>query len=156
MPHLHDRIDFTAEVFIVYQQTVLLRKHDKYGIWLSVGGHIELSEDPNEAVIREAKEETGLLISLDGRLRPPVSVDSAGYTELIPPYFLNRHRISPTHEHVTMTYFATTQTNLIHPPKEREKSSGFRWYTRDELEKDDAVIPRVKYHALQALEKLSY
>ena len=60
MPHLHEKIDFTAEVFIVYQNKVLLRKHDKYKMWLSVGGHIELDEEPNQAAVREVKEEAGL------------------------------------------------------------------------------------------------
>jgi len=53
MPHIHDKIDFTVEVFIVHNNKVLLRKHDKYKIWLSVGGHIELNEDPNQAAIRD-------------------------------------------------------------------------------------------------------
>ena len=93
MPHIHDKIDFTVEVFIVYNQKnflknpllppkggsligdfsytwkflgfskepppkgggfqpfennkVLLRKHDKYKLWMSIGGHNELNEDPN-------------------------------------------------------------------------------------------------------------
>ena len=45
MPHIHDKIDFTVEVFVVYKNKVLLRKHDKYKLWLSVGGHIELEDD---------------------------------------------------------------------------------------------------------------
>ncbi len=36
MPHIHEKIDFTAEVFIVNSDKVLLRKHDKYKFWLSV------------------------------------------------------------------------------------------------------------------------
>jgi 8-oxo-dGTP pyrophosphatase MutT (NUDIX family) len=61
MPHIHEKIDFTAETFIVYKNKVLLRLHDKYKFWASVGGHIELHEDPNEAAVREAKEEVGLI-----------------------------------------------------------------------------------------------
>lgn len=53
MAHIHEKIDFTVEVFVVFQNKVLLRKHDKYKIWLSVGGHIELDEDPNQAALRE-------------------------------------------------------------------------------------------------------
>lgn len=52
MPHIHEKIDFTAEVFVVYKNKVLLRLHDKYKIWLSVGGHIELHEEPNQAAVR--------------------------------------------------------------------------------------------------------
>ena len=64
MPHIHEKVDFTAEVFIVHNNRVLLRQHDKYKLWLSVGGHIELDEDPNQAAVREVKEETGYEITV--------------------------------------------------------------------------------------------
>jgi len=156
MAHLHEKIDFTVEVFVVYQNTVLLRKHDKYKIWLSVGGHIELNEDPNEAAIREVKEEVGLDIALDNNLLPQTHENSDAYKELIPPYFLNRNRMSPTHEHVTFTYFAESQTDVITELVEREKSTGCRWFTKGDLQNDREIIPHVKYYALQALEKLSH
>ena len=55
MPHIHEKIDFTVEVFVVHNGRVLLRKHDKLKFWLSVCGHIELDEDPNQAAVREVK-----------------------------------------------------------------------------------------------------
>ena len=64
MPHIHEKIDFTVEVFIVYKNKVLLRMHDKHKIWLSVGGHIELDEDPIQAAICEVKEKLGLMLKL--------------------------------------------------------------------------------------------
>ena len=69
MPHIHEKIDFTVEVFIVHKDKVLLRMHDKYKKWMSVGGHIELHEDPVEAAHREVKEEVGLDIELVGNPR---------------------------------------------------------------------------------------
>lgn len=45
MPHIHDKIDFTADVFIVHKNKVLLCMHDKYHMWLCVGGHIELTDN---------------------------------------------------------------------------------------------------------------
>ncbi|MBI2053557.1 MAG: NUDIX domain-containing protein, partial [Candidatus Sungbacteria bacterium] len=92
MPHIHEKVDFTVEVFMVYGDKVLLRKHDKYKIWLSVGGHIELDEDPNEAAIREVKEEVGLDIVLADDLLP-FRHESDAYRELIPPKFLNKNKI---------------------------------------------------------------
>jgi len=59
MPHIHDKIDFTVEVFIVHKNKVLLRMHDKFHIWCSIGGHIELDEDPIEAAYRKVKEGVG-------------------------------------------------------------------------------------------------
>ena len=56
MPHIHEKIDFTVGVFVVHKNKVLLRKHDKYHLWLDVGGHVELNEDPTEAAVREVKE----------------------------------------------------------------------------------------------------
>ena len=61
MPHIHKKIDFTVEVFVVYKDKVLLRMHDKHHIWLSVGGHIELGEDPVEAAKREVKRKLSLI-----------------------------------------------------------------------------------------------
>ena len=56
MAHIHEKIDFTASVYIVFENKVLLRLHDKYNLWLGVGGHIELDEDANAALLREVKE----------------------------------------------------------------------------------------------------
>ena len=112
MPHIHEKVDFTVEVFVVYKNTVLLRKHDKYKVWLSVGGHVEIDEDPNQAAIREVKEEAGLDAVLDNSLQTFTKNDQ-DYHELIPPYFVNRHRINAKHEHVTLTYFAKSGTNKI-------------------------------------------
>lgn len=153
MPHLHDKIDFTVEVFIVYKNKVLLRRHDKYKIWLSVGGHIELDEDPNEASVREVKEEVGLDIVLDDGLREFKQEDET--KELIPPYFLNRNRVSPTHEHITLVYFATSRSDKISETIEAEKSEDCRWFTKEELLANKELAPNVKLYALKALQKLS-
>jgi 8-oxo-dGTP diphosphatase len=152
MPHTHDLIDFTVEVFIVHKNKVLLRKHDKLKIWLSVGGHIELNEDPVEAAIREVREEVGLKIKLDDRLKPAYKNDKT--TELIPPYFLNRNRINPNHEHITFVYFATANTFQLVQGIE-EQSEECRWYTKEEIMQSSEIIPNIKFYALKALELLS-
>ena len=154
MPHIHEKIDFTASAFIVYKNTVLLRKHDKYDIgWLDVGGHIELDEDPTEAVIREVREEVGLDIKLVGT--PILFKDAPDEKDLIPPRFLNRHRINPTHEHVDMVYFAIADTNIV-TQGEKEQSEEVRWFSKDELSNPQLKIKeRVRYYALKALEEIS-
>ncbi len=150
MPHIHDKIDFTVEVFVVYQNKVFLRKHDKYKIWLSVGGHIELDEDPNQAAIREVKEETGLVVELIGKAES-FSHEPEGYKELVPPEFLNRHRINDSHEHVTLVYFAITQSNKITQGKS-EISDECRWFTEEELEDPRyGVKSSIKFYAQNAL-----
>ncbi len=150
MPHINDLIDYTVEVFIVYENKILLRKHDKYRKWLSVGGHIELHEDPVEAAIREVREEIGLEIELDEKLKPSYKKDST--TDLIPPYFLNRHRINSNHEHVTFVYFAKASTDKIVQGMENELSEECKWFTKEEIEQNKEITPNIKFYALRALE----
>lgn len=153
MPHIHTLIDYTVEVFIVHKNRVLLRKHDKFKMWLGVGGHVELNEDPNQAAIRETKEEVGLDIILDNRLLEFRQKDKT--KELIPPFYLNRNRISKTHEHLTLVYFARTKSSKIIEPSNHEKSEECRWFTKKEVMNDKTIVPNIKFYALKALEKLS-
>ena len=158
MPHLHDKIDFTAEVFIVHDRRVLLRKHDKYGLWLSVGGHIELHEDPNEAAVREVREEVGLDVTLIGEdaVTGEGEVNSDTYRELVPPRFLNRHRISDTHEHLALTFFAHLAPQQALTPAEEikspagERSDGLSWFSEQELNSLE-ITERVRRYAKAAL-----
>lgn len=150
MPHIHEKIDFTVEVFITHNNQVLLRKHDKYNIWLGVGGHIELDEDPNQAAVREVKEEVGLDIELIDKLRP-FKLTTNNYTELIPPFFLNRHQINEQHEHIALTYFAKSQSQTVNG-SQTEIAKGLRWFTKEELENSSEISESILYYALQALE----
>ena len=103
MAHIHEKIDFTVAIFVVHDGKVLLIHHRKLDKWLPLGGHIELDEDPEQAALREAKEESGLDVELLGE-RPPTT--SPGTRALIAPRFLDIHRISDTHEHIGMIYWA--------------------------------------------------
>lgn len=153
MPHIHEKIDFTAEVFIVYQDKVLLRIHDKYKKWLSVGGHVELDEDPNQAAVREVEEEVGLEVRLYHHPSHQ-AVEQQGYKELIPPEFMNIHRINDTHQHISLVYFATSDTDQL-ILSEDERSDGCRWFTKEELDQPQYGIDEtIKKYAKTALEKL--
>jgi 8-oxo-dGTP pyrophosphatase MutT (NUDIX family) len=151
MPHIHEKIDFTVEVFIVHKNKVLLRMHDKFHIWLSVGGHIELTEDPTEAAIREVKEEVGLDIIITGELVPSAQGD---FKPLLTPKYLCRHYVSDTHEHVCFVYFATSDSDAIVDSVSDHERSDTRWVTKEELEAMN-LVPNVKFYAQKALEELS-
>jgi len=103
MAHIHEKIDFTVAIFVVHDGKVLLIHHRKLDKWLPLGGHIELDEDPEQAALREAKEESGLDVELIGE-RPPTT--SPGTRALVAPRFLDIHRINATHEHIGMIYWA--------------------------------------------------
>jgi 8-oxo-dGTP pyrophosphatase MutT (NUDIX family) len=103
MSHLHEKIDFTVAIFVVHDEKILLIHHCQLDQWLPLGGHIELDEDPEQAALREAKEESGLAVELLGE-RPPTT--GPGTRALIAPRFLDIHRINDTHQHIGMMYWA--------------------------------------------------
>lgn len=57
------------------------------------------------------------------------------YKELIPPMFVNRHRINTTHEHVCFTFFARAKTDVLRLTQGSEKSENVKWLTLDEVER---------------------
>ena len=151
MAHLHEKVDFTVEVFIVFEDKVLLRRHDKYDKWLGVGGHVELDEEPNQAAIREVKEEVGLEVELIDRSRR-LQIEDSGYSELIPPRYMNIHDINTTHKHVAMIYFAKSESDEV-IEKEGEQSKGYKWMTKADLEKNEENVSEViRFYATRALE----
>lgn len=147
MAHIHEKIDFTASVFIVKGNAVLFHKHKKIGLWLPPGGHVELDEDPNQAAMREAKEETGLDIELFGNSRLPQQ-PTDGTVDLIPPMFLNRHRMGESHEHIDFVYFARPVGGELHA----EDGGEMIWVGERELvENEKGIRDNVRSYALAAL-----
>ena len=153
MPHIHEKIDFTAEAFIVYKDKILLRMHDKLKVWMSVGGHIELDEDPVQAVVREAKEEVGLDIKVVGKTMP-VENEIYNYREIPAPRHLGRHGFQGTeHEHVVFVYYALSDTSEIKDSHSHHERTNARWVNMEELAKMD-LLPNVRFYAEEALKEL--
>ena len=50
----------TASGLIVGRRGVVLHRHRLLGAWVAPGGHVDADEQPWEAAVREAREETGL------------------------------------------------------------------------------------------------
>lgn len=151
MPHLHELIDFTVAIFVVRDSRVLVIHHRKLGKWLPLGGHIELDEDPEMAALREAREESGYEVELVGE-RPPTT--EPGTRALIAPRFLDIHRISDSHEHIGMIYFARVKGGALDLAEEEHHD--IRWVTATEL---DALQPpmsnAVKWYCRTAIRELS-
>lgn len=150
MPHLHEKIDFTVAVFVVHEGRVLVVHHRKLDRWLPLGGHIELEEDPEQAALRETLEESGLEVELVGE-RPPTT--EPGTRALIAPRFLDIHRISDTHEHIGMIYFARPRAGAV--ALAEAEHHDIRWCTPEDL---DALQPpmsnAVKWYCRAALREV--
>ena len=160
MPHIHEKIDYTADALIVHGERVLLRMHEKYHMWLAVGGHIELNEDPTQALIREVKEEVGLDVTLVVEPRHAIHdfyPDDPTFHWLIPPRFMNRHKISNTHQHISLYYFATSESTEIRPA-EGEPITDCHWFSLAELDDPswNVVCPHMRFYAQQALIEVAH
>ncbi len=151
MAHIHEKIDFTVAIFVVHEGKVLLIHHRKLDKWLPLGGHIELDEDPEAAALREAREESGLEVELLGE-RPPTTED--GTRALITPRFLDIHRISATHEHIGMIYWARPKQGSLVLSKEEHHD--LRWCSSADLDQLQPVMSNaVKWYCRQAIHEVS-
>ena len=58
-----DPVHVTASALVVAMRGTVLHLHKRLNMWLQPGGHIEHGEDPPAAALREATEETGLVVA---------------------------------------------------------------------------------------------
>jgi len=163
MAHIHEKIDFTVAIFVVHDGKILLIHHRKLDKWLPLGGHIELEEDPEQAALRETKEESGLDVELLGE-RPPTT--SPGTRALIAPRFLDIHRINDTHEHIGLIYWARpagssrgddrTAQRAVPTTLATAEHHDIRWCSVADLEKlQPPMSAAVKWYCLKAIEEIS-
>ena len=156
MGHIHELYDFTASAFIVHEGKVLLLHHKKLKTWLQPGGHVELNEDPEMALWREIKEETGLtkkvltIIQLQSHKLP--SHGSSSQKRLPLPFDLNVHLFSNEtgHKHIDFCYLMKSSTDKI--AQNLTESNDLRWFSRSEIEEiANQLIPDIYSRALFAL-----
>jgi 8-oxo-dGTP pyrophosphatase MutT (NUDIX family) len=151
MAHIHKKIDFTVAVFIVKNGKVLLVHHRKLNKWLPIGGHIELDEDPEQAALREAREESGFEVELVGE-RPPTS--EPGTRALIAPRFLDIHRITDSHEHIGLIYWARPRNGAM--TLASAEHHDICWRTSEQLDElTPSMSNAVKWYCRKAIEELS-
>jgi 8-oxo-dGTP pyrophosphatase MutT (NUDIX family) len=151
MAHIHEKIDFTVAIFVVRDAKILLIHHRKLEKWLPLGGHIELDEDPEQAALREAKEESGLEVELLGE-RPPTTGE--GTRALIAPRFLDIHWITDSHEHIGMIYWARPKNGTL--TLANEEHNDIRWCSLHDLEMlEPRMTEAVKWYCRQAIKEVA-
>lgn len=131
MAHLHELIDFTIAAYIVHKGKVLFVYHSGLSRWLPLGGHIELDENPEQALFRELKEETGL-----GKFDLVVMSDKPDYKSdeqrfLYTPNQLDIHRINEKHWHVGIIYFIRSSTDKVH--LQEDEHNEIEWLSTEDL-----------------------
>lgn len=147
--HIHEKIDLTIAAYLVHKGKVLLLHHKELDKWLPVGGHVELDEDTDEALLREIGEECGLAekdLEFTGS-RPDIKSTKF----LMTPQFVDIHKISGTHRHICLEYFVKAKTDKVMLAKNEHHA--LRWFSASELESAE-LIPNVRFLAKEALRTL--
>lgn len=147
---------FTVSIYIVHKDKVLLHVHKKYGMLLPLGGHIEANELPEEACIREVKEESGLIINLyNADLDSPFrnAIEESDGKFIVRPMHMVHGQAEINHYHIDLSYYATTDSNHVVPLE--GESNLLYWYTKEELSKVKNAPQDVIVMANEALELLS-
>jgi 8-oxo-dGTP diphosphatase len=130
------RKHFTVTGFVVHGDKTLLLWHPYMRAWVPPGGHIEPDEDPQEAVLREIREETGLEVC-PFPVEQPLSLE---YPRQIPAPVVIQIEDSfepgEKHQHVDLIYFCTL---LEDPPNLPDNERHLTWVKESRLRANKAV-----------------
>ena len=110
-----DPTHVTASAIVVGPRGTVLHKHKRLGLWLQPGGHIDPGEAPEDAAVREVREETGL------QATHPVAGPELVHVDVHP---------AGTHVHLDLRYLLDGgDSDPVPPPGE---SQDVRWFPWDE------------------------
>jgi 8-oxo-dGTP pyrophosphatase MutT (NUDIX family) len=109
-----DLTHVTASGVVVGRRGVVLHRHRRLRRWMQPGGHLDPGETPEEAVVRECREETGLTVAHPTGGPVLVHVDV--------------HRAAQEHVHLDLRYVVEAADEDPHPgPDESQDVAWFSW-----------------------------
>ncbi len=146
---------FTATVYVVNDGATALHEHDRLGITIPPGGHVDRDELPHEAGKREVREETGLDPTLLGE-SPDVPAPD-GFALPSPRYQLCydinvQEDGSVGHQHIDHVYFATVPSRDVDPADGEAGVDVWEWYDPADLRESDLDADTVQI-ALEAIDE---
>lgn len=126
---------FTATVYIISHQRVLLIFHKKLNKWLPPGGHLNPNETPAEGAKREALEETG--IEIEFITQENIWIKRWNAQSFERPYLclieeIPAYKDFPAHQHLDFIYLARPIGGVETP--NIDEIEQMRWFTLEEIE----------------------
>ncbi|MCK4589705.1 MAG: NUDIX domain-containing protein [Nanoarchaeota archaeon] len=144
------KTDLTVNGFLIHDHKLLLIHHKKLDLWLAPGGHLDQNETPDQALIREYKEE----VNLDIEVLNQKPVDHGGNIRkhMAVPFYVNIHEAGD-HDHYCLFYLCKTN-NPKNIKINKDEIKDFKWLSKEELNQDH--IPKdVQNIALIAFKTLN-
>ena len=121
-----DPTHVTVSAIVVGPRGVILHRHRRLHRWLQPGGHVDPGEKPEQTVVRECLEETGLVVT-----------HPSGGPVLI---HLDVHPAANGHVHLDLRYLVEGPDEEPHPaPGESQDVAWFTWENAGEMA-DDALM----------------
>jgi len=124
---------FTATGIVFnLKKEILMIKHNKLQVWLPPGGHVNENELPDDAVLREILEETGItanIISFQQDL--PLSSDACRELERPFAVLLEDIEGNGVHNHIDMIYLCEASNDELQLQKSEVNDVG--WFSYEQL-----------------------
>jgi len=118
-------------------------------MWLPPGGHIDRDELPEEAAIREVKEEAGLDVKL---YNPDNNLGIKDSKQILRPQHILLEDINEFHQHVDLIYYAYADKDEVNSAE--GETDELKWLSAEEIKKFD-LQDDVRIGALEAIKLLS-
>lgn len=122
---------FTVSALIIHNNKVLLIYHKKFGIWLYPGGHVEENENPDETLIREVKEETGLDVEIVSNKDNSLADKKNDVSSLYIPFAILCELVGD-HYHNDLIYICRIKDREIKLKHNSEESDNIGFFSYDE------------------------
>ncbi|GAA1825760.1 NUDIX hydrolase [Nesterenkonia flava] len=130
---------FTATGYVVNEDRtrMLMIFHRGLQRWLPPGGHVDPDEFPNDTVLREVKEETGLTAHHAGEHLLDLGVNDTTETQLPTPFAMAAQLIPESHKdvehiHMDLMYFLVADEGTSLTVLETEVDDA-RWFSQAEV-----------------------
>ena len=127
---------FTASALVLNEERkVLLLYHKKLNVWLYPGGHVENNETPDETVVREVLEETGLKVEIIGQKDNSLADDEVDVTVLFNPYVILCELINGKlpHYHIDLIYKCRAM-DFSNIEYNKDESKGIGFFGKEEIQ----------------------
>ena len=144
----------TASTFVFCREAgtwlTALVWHPRLERWLPTGGHVESTENTEEAAIREAREETGLDVQL---LPGSVAPLPSGYPHkvLCAPWWITEMGASPDNHtaspHIHVDHVFAAAASSAQPAV--APAHTVRWFNRDDITEEPGIAQDSRLQALE-------